>query len=51
MLELLGYLILVLSIAAGVFIVVQIHNYLLAFICFWIGFTIASMLIMNFKDE
>jgi hypothetical protein len=51
MLELLGYFILTIGIATGIAIIVEIHNYLIAFICFWIGLTIASMLIMNFKDK
>jgi hypothetical protein len=51
MLEFLGYIILVLSIAGSVAIVYYIHSYLLAIICFWLGITIASMLILHFKES
>ena len=51
MLEFLGYIVLAISIAAGVVIVIHIHSWLLAFICFWVGVTIGSMLILHFKQN
>lgn len=51
MFELFGYITLILSIVGAVLIVIYIQSYLLAFIFFWIGLTIASMLILHFKQN
>lgn len=51
MFELLGYIILILSVGTSMAIIVEIQNYLAAFICFWIGLTIGSMFIMHAKQD
>lgn len=51
MLELLGYIVLTLSIIGSIVVVIEIQSYFIAFICFWIGVTIASILILEFKQD
>jgi hypothetical protein len=51
MLEFLGYVVMAIGIILSGVIIYNTHNYLNAFICFWIGVTIGSMIVMHFKKN
>jgi hypothetical protein len=49
--EFFGYVVLFLGIVGAGVIIYNNQNYLNAFICFWIGLTIGSMIVMHFKKS